>query len=56
MKRKIGKINTDLLFEAIAEICREYNEKHKKDPIVGFSGHFKLAEKTTEIKYKKRKT
>lgn len=45
MKRKIGKIDTSGLFEAIGIMCKEYNEKHKDDPIVEVTGQFKLAER-----------
>jgi len=45
MKRKIGKINIEPLFEAIGIICKEYNEKHKDDPIVEVTAQFKLAER-----------
>jgi hypothetical protein len=49
MKKKIIKVDLQPLFDAINIICTEYNEKHKDDPIVEFSGHFKLSEKTTKV-------
>lgn len=44
-KRKVKKIDLSPLFDVIAVICKEYNEKHKTDPIIGVSRHFKHSEK-----------
>jgi hypothetical protein len=52
MKRKIGRLNLTPAMKAIKEMILKYNEKHKDDPIVSFTGHFQLAEKTKTINIK----
>jgi len=52
MKRKIGRLNITPVMKAVNELIKKYNEKHKDDPIVSFTGHFYLAERTKTINCK----